>query len=91
MTCEERKVLAFLVDKYSSYEDAFYSCFAPIMAETALSRREVRRACRSLARKGLAKYERGLWSEDGGPAGSGYSATRKAVVEFAPPARGEAA
>lgn len=36
--------------------------------------REVRRIVRCLARKGLAEYWRGLWSDDG-PAGGGYCIT----------------
>lgn len=52
-------------------------CFEPIQRETGLDRKVVRRACRSLARKGLAKYHRGCWTDEGRPAGSGYGATEK--------------
>jgi hypothetical protein len=38
-------------------------------------RTAVRRACRSLARKGLAEYHKGLWTMDGVPGGAGYAAT----------------
>lgn len=31
---------------------------------------------RSLARKGFAEYARGLWTDDGTPAGSGYACTQ---------------
>lgn len=41
-----------------------------------VTRAEVRRSCRSLARKELAEYHRGLWTEDGEPAGAGYCITR---------------
>lgn len=70
----ERRVLGFL----SEYLDSDGSCysFAGIMAETSLDRRSVRLACRSLKRKGFAEFHKGLWSEDGEPAGSGYCATR---------------
>lgn len=49
--------------------------FAPIMTETGHPRSLVRRACRALARKGLARYERGLWADCGEPAGAGYAVT----------------
>lgn len=54
-----------------------YFSFATITAETGLDRKVVRRACRALARKGLAEYGKGLWSEDGEPAGSGYAITKQ--------------
>jgi len=49
--------------------------FDYISDEADLDRKEVRKACRSLARKGLAGYYRGLMTEDGEVAGSGYSIT----------------
>ena len=33
--------------------------------------------CKSLRDRGFLTYERGLWSEDGEPAGSGYAITDK--------------
>ncbi len=52
--------------------------FAPLMAHTELDRKTVRRNVRALARKGLAEYFRGLWSEETDlPAGAGYCITRK--------------
>lgn len=39
--------------------------------------KDIRRACRSLARKGLAEYVRGLMDDEGMVAGSGYSSTEK--------------
>jgi hypothetical protein len=38
-------------------------------------RAQVRRWVRQLARKGLAEYHKGLWTEDGTPAGAGYGLT----------------
>lgn len=35
----------------------------------------VRRTVRSLARKGLASFHKGLWTDDGEPAGAGYTLT----------------
>jgi predicted transcriptional regulator len=57
--------------------------FAPIMSTTGLDRKHVRRCIRGLARKGLAEYFRGLFTEDGEMAGAGYCITRegRALVE----------
>lgn len=71
LTANEQKVLAVLSD------DGAYLAFVVIMDRSGLDRKAVRRACRSLARKGLAKYGRGLWTEDGEMYGSGYSATHE--------------
>ena len=46
--------------------------FKPLMDATGLDRKTVRRNIRALARKGLAEYFRGLWTEDGEMAGAGY-------------------
>lgn len=67
----EKRVLRFLVDTAAGG----HTCFEPIMRRTRLSRKVVRRACRSLARKGLASFRNGLWTEDGTLYGSGYMAT----------------
>ena len=55
--------------------------FRPIMDITLYERRVVRVAIRALARKGFAKYWRGLLTEDGEAAGSGYCIT-KAGTDF---------
>lgn len=72
MSPTEAKVLAFLAE-----QDWEFGCypFAPIAEATGLDTKQVRRACRSLKRKGLAEFHAGLWHEDGGPAGAGYEAT----------------
>jgi hypothetical protein len=71
----ERKVLSALAEDYDDLEwRAWY--FRGLVADTKLNLSQVRRACRSLAKKGLAKFERGLFNEDGETAGSGYRATR---------------
>lgn len=70
----ERKVLRALGRDYGDY--GFYG-FATIARRTKLNRKEVRRAARSLKRKGLADYCRGLFNEDGEVAGSGYGCTRE--------------
>lgn len=53
--------------------------FRALIMETGYDRSKVRRYVRALARKGLAEYYRGLWSDDGRPAGAGYCITRKGV------------
>ncbi len=77
----ERKVLICLVEG-GGYEGFGYFSFNGIEQRTLkLDIKEIRRACRSLARKDLAVYGRGLWTDDGEPAGSGYAAT-PAGAEF---------
>ena len=51
--------------------------FANIASNSGLHRSLVRRTVRSMARKGVTKYYRGCWTEDGNPAGSGYGLTPK--------------
>lgn len=65
--------LALLGLEGSSVEE-FYFTFARI-SRKGLPRPQVRRAVRSLARKGLAAYSRALMNEDGGLAGAGYALT----------------
>lgn len=72
MNAAEKRVLRFLVEETVR---GAYASFAPIMRRTRLSRKVARRACRSLARKGLASFRNGLWTEDGDLYGSGYMAT----------------
>lgn len=69
----EAKVLAALA---SVAGDFGVLSFRSIARRAKIKRTEIRRACRSLKRKGLAEFHRGCWTEDGEPAGSGYSATR---------------
>jgi hypothetical protein len=68
----EQKVLEHLA---SEYEEGRAYYFSAIEGATKLNRKVVRRACRSLARKGLTEFVRGLFDGDGMIAGSGYSAT----------------
>lgn len=80
----EKRVLTVLVAAGDSYLGFGYLGFAGIGARLEddhsikLDRKAIRRACRSLKRKGLAEFCRGLWTEDGEPAGSGYAATKEA-------------
>jgi hypothetical protein len=68
--------------------DYTYAGFQPIMARTGLCRAEVRRSVRALARRGLAEFGKGLWTEDGYPAGSGYRPTAAGRAIAEPPADG---
>lgn len=49
--------------------------FKTIQKYTGYDRRTVRLHVRRLARKGFAEYAKGLWTEDGYPAGAGYCIT----------------
>ena len=68
----EQKVLEYLA---SEYEEGMAYYFTSIEEGTKLDRKTVRRSCRSLTRKGLAQFVRGLFDDDGKVAGSGYSVT----------------
>ena len=76
LNADERKVLRALQGAFNDYEDFCFLAFRPLCRRTKLNRNQVRRCCRSLKRKGLAEYGRGLWTEDGEVAGSGYACTR---------------
>lgn len=76
LSVDERRVLRALHGAWSEYEDFCYQSFRPICRRTRLPRNVVRRCCRSLKRKGLAQFERVLFTEDGELAGSGYACTR---------------
>ena len=53
--------------------------FKTIMDATGLDRKMVRFQVRALARKGLAEYFRGLFTEDGEVAGAGYCITKEGM------------
>lgn len=80
-----KKVLAALVDGYFGDHDYCFLAFKRICTETGLDRKQVRRSCRLLARKGLAQFGFGLWNDDGNVAGSGYAATRDGAALVRPP------
>ncbi len=77
MTPDAIKCLNAL-NQFSEPDGELVRPFITIMRETGLNRKTVRRHVRALARKGLAEYFRGLWSEETDqPAGAGYSITHK--------------
>ncbi|KKM00861.1 hypothetical protein LCGC14_1800240 [marine sediment metagenome] len=68
----EQKVLEVLSEVGHS---DFYVAFDYIGDYASLSYKEVRVAARSLRKKGLAEYMRGLMTDDSEVAGSGYAIT----------------
>jgi hypothetical protein len=52
-----------------------YLSFRAIASCANLDPKVIRRAVRSLARKGFAQYGKGLWTDDGELAGAGYCCT----------------
>lgn len=72
---KELAVLRIIAEDYDDVDwRAWY--MRGIAKELKVEIPQVRRALRSLARKGLAAYERGLFDEDGQVAGSGYRCTK---------------
>lgn len=80
MSPNERKVLKALAEAYSDYEDFCFLSFAGIASRSDIDPKKIRRSVRSLARKGLAQYGRGLWTDDGEVAGSGYACTKAGAL-----------
>jgi len=74
----ERKALEALTDAGGS-DDYGYLSFKGIASRSGLEPRVVRRTVRALARKGLAEYGKGLWTDDGELAGAGYCATKAGI------------
>lgn len=74
----ELQALKTLEEYYS--EDFGCLSFKTISEESGLDLKYVRRTVRSLARKGLAEYVRGLFTEEGMAAGSGYCCTTEGVA-----------
>lgn len=72
----QRRVLGVLAEGFNGDDcewRAYY--FRHVQKLTGLTLSQARRACRTLAGKGLAKCEHGLLTEDGEVAGSGYRCT----------------
>ena len=70
ITEQERLVLETLFEY--AYDSERCISFDWIESETKLNRKEVQKACRSLREKGLVEFYRGLMTDDGEVAGSGY-------------------
>lgn len=79
----EKRVLAAMswgVGGYDPEECAHHFC--GIMDSTGLSRDYVRAACRALVDRGLARYQVGLFTEDGEVAGAGYGITKAGLASL---------
>ena len=70
----EAKVLEVLADHFLSECNCLF--FKTIASLSGVEKHLVRRVTRSLARKGLAEFIRGLFDDEGMVAGSGYCCTR---------------
>jgi hypothetical protein len=69
----EERILKAMSD---TGEDFGYRGFVSIAKRAGIADvKQVRRDVRRLARKGLMSFGKGLWTEDGDPAGSGYCIT----------------
>lgn len=79
LNANERAVLVAMAD----YGVGYFMNFHYFADKTKLDRKAVRRACRSLSRKGLSAFRIGLWSEDGEPAGAGYGITEQGSLALA--------
>ena len=86
---DERKVLGTLAMAHCGGLDFAYLSFAPIVQDTGLDRKRVRRACRKLKRKGLAEYGKGLSTADGQFYGAGYCVTEAGVKLWTDAPEGE--
>lgn len=74
MSPKQAVCLAFLADESRPRGEMCLS-FSPIERATGLTRREVKRSVRALARNGLAEFHKGLCNYDGEFAGAGYCIT----------------
>lgn len=72
----QRKVVFMAFHAMCSGDFAYYG-FKPIAHHTGLDVRRVRTLARVLTRSGLLEYRAGLFNEDGGVAGAGYTITSK--------------
>lgn len=63
---------------FSRYD--FFHNLSALGDPQTIPREMVRAICRDLTNRGLAQYQRGLWTEDGMPAGSGYGITRRGLA-----------
>lgn len=73
VSAREAAALKALAAEYCP--DFGYLTFRSISALSGLEQAHVRRTVRALARKGLAEYGKGLWTDDGQLAGAGYRCT----------------
>jgi hypothetical protein len=77
LTKLQRAVMEAMAAGGASEEQAVY--FRTIKHHCAFVDVPIRRVVRTLARKGLTEYQRGLFSDDGMIAGAGYGFTRLGI------------
>jgi len=65
-------------------DEGYFFNFANLSFNAKMERKEVRRIVRHLARRGLTEFGKGLWTEDGEPAGSGYRITAAGIEALGP-------
>lgn len=92
LTPKHKAALAALASVYRDDQDFSYLGFKGIARRAreeghVLPEADVRRTVRHLARRGWAVFGKGLWTEDGEVAGSGYAITPAGMAVF----KGEAA
>lgn len=77
----DRAILADMNNLCVTYErfETFHS-LRSLGHKTFLSRDMTRAICRDLTDRGFAQYARGLFNEDGVPAGSGYGITPRGLA-----------
>ena len=72
---ERERVCLLAINELGHGETGYGIFFKTIVTETGLTLAQVRRSVRACARKGLAEHIRGLFTDDGMIAGSGYGIT----------------
>jgi hypothetical protein len=72
LTANEREALRGLV---GTHPTEYFRTFKGVANNCDLPAYLIRRTVRALSRKGLAVYSKGLWTDDGEPAGAGYALT----------------
>lgn len=78
----EEKILRALAERWDSWGEGGYFNFKGIAKISGVPLEKVRRNVRSLARKGLAEFMKGLVDGDGMMAGAGYSATEAGAMRY---------
>lgn len=86
---EAIKLVGYEAKAFSAWretpEDFDVLNFSTVASRAQMDHKKVRRAVRGLARKGLAKFYRTSWTDEGEPHGAGYGLTGKgrAMIEAA--------
>lgn len=76
---EPEKIVLEYLATWTEESGGMCLSFRPIIEDTGLDRKTVRKCCRSLKRKGLTDFYRGLMNDDNNVAGAGYCITREGI------------